>query len=171
MLRDAYAEICAIILLAVVAIGGIWLLGTIAQRAVISVSEQTTAPTPTPTAQLGEDDRLSMETLRCITNRVAQWSEYTEAELPTLDPAHPARQRMAHLTHGCLTDAEALRWRPGAAWPPSYQRCIENDIGIGAFVEFAIADVEDLVDELPDSFYSCLPQQTPTPTPATGIGS
>ena len=50
MLRSFYAEMCAIILLAIVAIGGMWVIGTVAQ----GVIDSATAPTPTPTAEARE---------------------------------------------------------------------------------------------------------------------
>lgn len=49
-LRAFYAELCAILIITAVAIGGMWFIGNVAQR----VIESAAAPTPTPTAEARE---------------------------------------------------------------------------------------------------------------------
>ena len=46
-LRAFYAELCAILILAAVAIGGMWVIGNVVQR----VIESAAAPTPTAEAR------------------------------------------------------------------------------------------------------------------------
>ena len=136
-------------------------------------SSEPPLPASLPVDEVGDVEEvvaLSEATFLCIDHRITIWTDYTLEEVYAMDDTHPVRRRVAHLSHGCMTDAEADYWRPEAVWPPSYQRCVEAEVGVGAFVDMAMDEAFDW-DDIPDAMTTCIPKPTPSPTPAMGVGS
>ena len=122
-------------------------------------------PVNAPSA-LEEQLGLSSTTAECLHERTdGRYQEVVERMYSA--PNDPESIIAADLMYGCFTDAEAARLYPEifAFYPPSAQRCVEDAMGWGAFVEDVRRTVEDPGHPLADEWVVCLePEPTPIPT-------
>ena len=95
---------------------------------------------------------LSADTLRCIDVRSLRYEIGVYAQ-PPVPPGEPIEVDDWVRLYSCLADEEAEAIPRKAEWPPSYQRCVEDEIGQDAFIRYWLYATEE--DDTPLVIVEC----------------
>ncbi len=116
-------------------------------------------PLPGPPPELRV---MSEETIACLEERVSLLGA-DPLDVMELPWGHPMRQRLAALLYPCYTDDYASELyshldssvQPG--YPPSFQRCAEEQVGFEEFFRYMTMSEEEAakLQDYPDWVYGC----------------